>query len=150
MQVTCQIHFKTVNKIWSINELTNYLWLYTKYIFEPPHNKTNKMMCAQRRLRSAWASARSDHWESSLCTLWVAKDPTFLHSDCKDTDQAVWMRRLIWAFAGRTGGFVVQWLIYHCLPSQQVLSPYSDNSNFRVIILTLTKCITVSFSLMSL
>ena len=33
---------------------------------EPPHNKTNKMTCAQRRLRSAWASAHSD--QSSLST----------------------------------------------------------------------------------
>ena len=30
-------------------------------IIEPPHDKTNKiMMCAQRRLRSDWASAQSD------------------------------------------------------------------------------------------
>ena len=27
---------------------------------EPHHDKTNKMMCAQQRLRSAWASAQSD------------------------------------------------------------------------------------------
>ena len=27
---------------------------------ESPHDKTNKLMCAQRRLRSAWASAQSD------------------------------------------------------------------------------------------
>ena len=28
--------------------------------FEPAHNKTNKMMCAHRRLRSAFTSAQSD------------------------------------------------------------------------------------------
>ena len=28
--------------------------------FEPPHDKTNKMTCTQRRLRSAWASAQSN------------------------------------------------------------------------------------------
>ena len=39
-------------------------------------------MCAQRRLRSAWASAQSD--QSSLCTQWVAKDPSFLHTDSED------------------------------------------------------------------
>ena len=34
---------------------------------EPPHDKTNKiMMCAQWRLRSAWASAQSDQ---SSCAL---------------------------------------------------------------------------------
>ena len=27
--------------------------------YEPPHDKTNKMTCVQRRLRSAWASAQS-------------------------------------------------------------------------------------------
>ena len=32
----------------------------TIFIFEPPHDKTNKMMCTQRRLKSAWASAQSD------------------------------------------------------------------------------------------
>ena len=39
-------------------------------------------MCAQRRLRSAWASAQSD--QSSLCTQWV---PSFLHADSEDSDQ---------------------------------------------------------------
>ena len=28
--------------------------------YEPAHNKANKMTCAQRRLRSAWASTQSD------------------------------------------------------------------------------------------
>ena len=27
---------------------------------EPPHDKTSKMTCAQRRFRSAWVSAQSD------------------------------------------------------------------------------------------
>ena len=39
---------------------------------EPSHDKTNKMACAQRRLRSAWACAQSDQslpypHEESLC-----------------------------------------------------------------------------------
>ena len=35
--------------------------------YEPPHDKTQQNgMCAQRRLRSAWASAQSDQ---SLCCL---------------------------------------------------------------------------------
>ena len=38
--------------------------------------KKKNGMCAQRRLRSAWASA---HWsESLLCAQWIAKDPSFL------------------------------------------------------------------------
>ena len=44
--------------------------------------KPTKWVCAQRRLRSAWASAQSD--QSSLCAQWVAKDPSFLHADSKD------------------------------------------------------------------
>ena len=38
--------------------------------------------------------------ESSLCAHWVAKDPSFLHTDSKDSDQTG--RMLIWAFAGHT------------------------------------------------
>ena len=40
--------------------------------------------------------------ESSLCTQWVAKDPSFLHADSKDFDQTGRMPRLIWVFARRT------------------------------------------------
>ena len=38
--------------------------------------KPTEWMWAQRRLRSAWASAQSD--QSLLCTQWIAKDPSFL------------------------------------------------------------------------
>ena len=31
-----------------------------KFAFEPVYDKTNKMTCAQQRLRSAWESAQSD------------------------------------------------------------------------------------------
>ena len=61
--------------------------------------KPTKWVCAQRRLRSAWASAQSD--QSSLCTQWVAKDPSFLHADSENSDQTGRMPRLIWVFAGR-------------------------------------------------
>ena len=40
--------------------------------------------------------------ESSLCTQWVAKDPSFLHANSKDSDQTGRTPRLIWVFAGRT------------------------------------------------
>ena len=67
--------------------------------FEPPHDITNKM-CAQQRLRSAWASAI---WsESLLCVQWVAKDPRFLHADSEDSDLTGRMPRLICVFAGHT------------------------------------------------
>ena len=54
---------------------------------EPVHDKTTKWMCVQWRLRSAWASAQSD--QSSVCTQWLAKDPSFLHAD-SETDQIGW------------------------------------------------------------
>ena len=44
--------------------------------------------------------------ESSLCAQWVAKDPSFLHTDSEDSDQTGRMPRLIWVFAGRTCHFV--------------------------------------------
>ena len=45
--------------------------------------------------------------ESSLCTQWVAKDPSFLHADSEDSDQTGWMPRLIWVFARRTAILLV-------------------------------------------
>ena len=68
-------------------------------------------MCAQQRLRSAWASAQSDQgcpgWsEFSLCAQWIAKESSFLHADSEDSDQTGRMPRLIWVFAGRTNHFV--------------------------------------------
>ena len=60
---------------------------------EPQHDKTNQIVCIQRSLRSAWASAQSV--QSSLCAQWVAKDPRFLHVDSEDSDQTGRMPRLI-------------------------------------------------------
>ena len=55
---------------------------------EPPHGKTNKIVCAP--------SEDSDQpGQSSLCAQWVAKDPTFLHADSEDSDQTGRMPRLI-------------------------------------------------------
>ena len=62
--------------------------------------KPTKWLCAQRRLRSTWASVQSD--QSSLCAQWVAKDPCFFHANSEDSDQTGRMPRLICVFAGRT------------------------------------------------
>ena len=59
--------------------------------------KSTKWMCAQRRLRTAFASA-----QSSLCTQWVDKDPSFLYTDSEDSNHTGRMLRLIWVFDGRT------------------------------------------------
>ena len=63
--------------------------------FEPPHDKTQQNdLCAQRRLRSAWASAQSD--QSLRCALnWVAKAQSFLHADSKESYQTGQIPRLI-------------------------------------------------------
>ena len=61
-------------------------------------------MSAQRRHRSAWASAQSD--QSSLCTQWVTEDPMILYADSEDSDQTGRMSRLIWVLAERTCHFV--------------------------------------------
>ena len=68
---------------------------------EPRHEKkTTKWVCAQQRLRSAWATAQSDQsslsaWRNlgSLATHWALSE---------DSDQTGQTPRLIWVFAGRT------------------------------------------------
>ena len=62
--------------------------------------KPAKWVCSQRT-----RSAQSD--QSLLCAQWVAKDPTFLHADSKDSDQTGWMPSLIRVFAGRTATLFV-------------------------------------------
>ena len=50
-----------------------------------------------------WAASwQNQSDQSSLCAQWVAKDPSFLHADSKDSDQTGWMPRLIRVFAGRS------------------------------------------------
>ena len=73
------------------------------HIFEPPHDKTNKMTVHPAKtqislgIRPVWS-------EPSLCANWVAKDPSFVHADSEDSDQTG--PRLILVFAGRTCHFV--------------------------------------------
>ena len=73
---------------------------------EPPHDKTNKISVRPAKtqislgIRPVWS-------ESSLCAQWVAKDPSFLHADSKDSDQTGRILRLIWVFAGRTATLLI-------------------------------------------
>ena len=67
----------------------------------PRHAKSSKMAVNPARtqislgIRPVWS-------EFSLCARCVAKNPSFLHADSKDSDQTGRMPRLIWVFAGRT------------------------------------------------
>ena len=87
--------------------------------------KPTKSVCAQRRLRSAWASAQSDHslrcalngllrtqgffkrirpvWSESSLSAWRNLGSLATHwAHSEDSDQTGRMPRLIWVFAGRT------------------------------------------------
>ena len=77
-----------------------------KHIIEPLRDKTNKVSVRPGKtqislcIHPVWS-------ESSLCTQWVAKGPSFLHADSEDSDQTGQMARLIWVFAGRTTTLLV-------------------------------------------
>ena len=74
-------------------------------IFEPPHDKTNKLHLRPVKtrinlgIRQVWS-------KTSLCAQSVAKDTSFIYADSEDSDQTGRMPRLIWVFAGRTCHFV--------------------------------------------
>ena len=73
----------------------------TEEWFEPPHDETKKMTVRTPKTHIS-LGIRPVLSESSLCTQWVAKDPSFLHTDSEDSDQTGRMPRLVWVFAGRT------------------------------------------------
>ena len=62
--------------------------------YGPWHDKTNRMSVRPSKtqislgIRPVWS-------ESLLCAQWVAKDPSFLHADSKDSDQTRQMHGLI-------------------------------------------------------
>ena len=88
-----------------------------------------KWVYAQQRLRSAWASAQSS--QSSLYAQWVAKDPSFLHADSKDSDQTGRMPRVIWVFAWRLAIL----LVLSCRGSYQHSWQYSHHVSFYSAVL---------------
>ena len=84
------------------------------YKSEPPHDKTNEMDVRPAKTQISlgilpvWSESSLSTWRNLgfLAAHWV-------HSE--DSDQAGWMSRLIWVFAGRTGqfvGFVMMRLIW--------------------------------------
>ena len=62
-----------------VSQAVNTNWTFLQNEVSHLMTKPTKWLCTQRRLRSAWTSAQPD--QSSLCTQWVAKDPSFLHAD---------------------------------------------------------------------
>ena len=93
---------------------------FDKWIWnDPPHDKTKRMTCVPSEdsdqtgrtlgIRPVWS-------ESLLCAQWVhvAKDPSFLHADSKDSDQTGQMPRLTWVSAGCTGWYA-SWLGAHAI-----------------------------------
>ena len=95
-----------------------YIWikLFLQGYLSRLMTKWTKWLCAQRRLRSAWASAQSG--QSLRCALsgWLRTQAFFVRM--AKTDQTGWMPRLIWVFTGHTChfvGFVVRRLICNCM-----------------------------------
>ena len=83
--------------------------------------KPTKWLCAQRRLRSAWASAQSD--QSSMST-WRKLGCLATHwAHSEELAQTGQMPRLIWVFAGRTLNLLV------------LLCRGSDNVVFSIFVL---------------
>ena len=82
-------------------------------IFEPPHDKTNKMACAPSE-----DSDQPGHPPSLIRVFAVRSVGSKRHKlpscESKDSDQTGRMARLVWVFVGRTChfvGFVMRWLI---------------------------------------
>ena len=68
--------------------------------------KPTKWVCAQPRLRSAWASAQSDQ-EFSLSAWRNHGSLATHHAHSEGSDQTGWMLRLIWVVAGRRVNLLV-------------------------------------------
>ena len=77
-----------------------YIWRDKFNIWATPWQNQQNGMCAQRRLRSAWASAQYDQSSQSA---WKKLGSLPTHSaHSKDSDQTGRIPRLIWVFARRT------------------------------------------------
>ena len=97
-----------LNMFWKSNSIFFCMPISIRVRATTWRNQQNDL-CAQQRLRSAWASAQSD--QSLRCALWTQ---AFFMQTAK-TDQTGQMPRLIRVFTGRTSyfvGFVMRRLIY--------------------------------------
>ena len=115
------------------------MWLTCRNFTTPEniwHDKTNKVTVRAAKtqislgIRPVWS-------ESSLCTQWVAKDPSFLHADNEDSDQTMRMPKLMWVFAGRTlillvlscrGSYftAISWNVQRCCSTCHLLTQFLE------------------------
>ena len=79
-----------------------YLYWFHRTNGKMSHDMTKwtKRVCAQQRLRSAWAPSQSD--QSLRCALNGQRRTQGFFMRIAKIDQTGWMPRLIWVFAGRT------------------------------------------------
>ena len=85
---------------WRITEKWITFWTNTRKMSRLV-TKPTKWLCAQRSLRSTWASAQSD--QSLRCPHEQKIGPLATHwAHSEDSDQTGRMHRVIWVFAGRT------------------------------------------------
>ena len=98
---------------------------WNRRAFEPPHDKTNKMVCAPSK-----DSDQPGHLPSLIRVFpvhmkkaWVLSYPL---SATNDSDQTGWMSRLIWVFAGVTVILLVLSLggSFICLRNKLFLTMY--------------------------
>ena len=88
----------------------------SKHIWARAWQNLQNGMCAHCPAKTDQLGIHPVWSESLLCAQYVAKDPSILCVDNKDSDQTGRMLRLIWVFAGCTChfvGFVIRWLIFH-------------------------------------
>ena len=96
-----------------------------RYNWAPAWQNQQNDLRAQQRLRSAWASTKSDHFKLPAWTNLVSLTTLGAHS--KDCDQTSRIPRLIWVFAGHTCYFVGLNLLITCL-QPRLGSEYMDQS----------------------
>ena len=74
---------------------------YIKWLFEPRHDKTNKM--SVRPAKTQISLGIRPVWSESSLFAWRKLGPLPIHwAQSEDSDQSGRMPRLIWVFAGRT------------------------------------------------
>ena len=89
--------YKKVNFIDIDLIINSFLQVYLSILldmYEPPHDKTNKMIVCPAKTQISLGICPVCS-ESSLCAEWVAKGPSFLHEDSVVSYQTGRMPRLI-------------------------------------------------------